>query len=784
MILMQKNNNDKVLENVKQSIEDAEKERRNLRFQHNFDEFKGGGVQALGNDEFLTDLLEFLKALDEKGSEGRSQALACLKDIVVSEDVSIRERSLAVLSQYSQFVHDRNDQIGMFKVMDCFYSWLLFETEVLPGSAVLCKRIEEILEWFVWKALVKDAEKMLFVLAQIHHGHIEKNPAIRGLAGNCIEALKKKSILETLTDGYLAENEKRQYYQRILILFQSNAITYLLNRIIASHNRKERLALIDLIKLFGGDSIPVLLKCLKTDPSWSVVRNIIFILTQIGDLDLYKEIEVYCRYPDERVQLEVLRFIAKFDGEEKKHHLINALVFVGERLKIHVLRLLTEQDIRNEDTFNAIYDLAHMRGSFSASSGTELLSAIITSLKYFPFPDSVNLLTEMKNDYSKSLGGSQIVLLIDEALNIIEPQIRHSHQEQGSVDDMVSFDSDPMVKRAAFTVMNDIEKQIEWHMKKGQQKEAGVLIYDQAVNYSNQKDYAVAEMLRDRLLEVNPLALSEVIQLGELIEEHKSNSITSHHVEIWNELYEEMTSEEFSTLYYALRQENYNKGDIVVKSGETDTNLYFVNSGYLSLSCNVSGSDVFLKRMQPSDILGGDQFFSSSVWTVTLKALSVAQLHVLDQSKWMEVIAVEPGIEEKLQRYCEKYKEIAKLLQMSGDDRREYPRHSVCLITKNMLLDPYGKKGKRSFNGELIDISKAGLAFTVRIAKKENAKLLLGRQIITTISVDGQELSPCTGVIVGVKIHDPQMFDFAVHVKLSKKIDDKSLQKIVETSLS
>jgi len=780
---MQKNNNDEVLGNVRQSIENAEKERRNLRFHHNFHELKGGGDQALKNDEFLTDLLEFLKALNEKDSEGRSQALVCLKDAVVNEDVSIRERSLAVLSQYSQLVHDRNDQVGMSKVMDCFFSWLLFETEVLSGSAVLYKRIEEILEWLVWKALVKDAEKIFFVLSQIHHGQIEKNPAIRGMAGKCIETLKKKSILETLTDGYLAQNECCQYYKRILILLQSNSITYLLNRIIESHNRKERLAIMDLIKLFGDDSVPILLKCLKTDPSWSVVRNIIFILTQIGDHDLYKQIEVYCRYPDERVQLEVLRFITKFDGEEKNNYLINALAFVGERLKIHVLRLLAEQDIRNEDTFNAIYDLANMRGSFSASIGTELLSAIITSLKYFPFPDSVNLLTEMKNDYSKSLGGSHIVLLIDEALNIIEPQIRHSHQEQGSVDDMVSFDSDPMLKRVAFSVMNDIEKQIEWHMKKGEQKEAGILIYDQAVNYLNQKNYAVAEMLRDRLLEVNSLALSEVIQLGELIEEYKSNSITNHHVEIWNELYEEMTSEEFSTLYYALRQENFNKGDVVVKSGETDTNLYFVNSGYLSLSCNVSGNDVFLKRMQPSDILGGEQFFSASVWTVTLKALSVVQLHVLDQSKWLEIIAIEPGIEEKLQRYCEKYKEIAKLLQMSGDDRREYPRHPVCLITKNMLLDPYGKKGKRDFNGELIDISKAGLAFTIRIAKKDNAKLLLGRQIITTISVDGQALSPCTGVIVGVKNHDPQMFDFSVHVKLSKKIDDKSFQKIVETSL-
>jgi len=221
---MQKNNKDEVLGSVKQSIENAEKQRRSLRFQHNFHELKGGGIQVLKNDEFLSDLLEFVKTLREEDFEGRSLALDCIKDAVVNEDVSIRERALAVLSQYSQFVHDRNDNFGMSSVMDCFYKWLLFETEVLPGSAVLFKRIEEILEWLVWKALVKDAEKMLFVLTQIHGGQIEKNPAIRGMAGTCVETLKKKSILETLIDGYLAENELRQYYKRILILLKSDAI--------------------------------------------------------------------------------------------------------------------------------------------------------------------------------------------------------------------------------------------------------------------------------------------------------------------------------------------------------------------------------------------------------------------------------------------------------------------------------------------------------------------------------------------------------------------------------
>jgi CRP-like cAMP-binding protein len=781
---MQKNQNNDVLESVKQSIEKAEKERRKIRFEHNFVKLQQGGVQVLQNDEFLTDFLDYLKSIEELVSENDKVAVSCLKRAVVIEEVTIRERALAILSQYSQFVHDRNNQLGISTVVDCFHNWLLFETEVLPGSIVLYKRIEEVMEWLIYKGHVKEAAGVLLILSQIYLGQIDKNPAIRGMVGKSIDTLKKKSILETLTDGYLSENENKPYYKKFLTLLGSGSINYLLNRVISSHSRKERLAIVDLIQLYGDEAIPILLKCLQTDPSWSVVRNVIYILAEIGGLDVYKKIEVYCKYPDERVQLEVVRFISRFKGEEKNNHLIHALAIVGERLKIHVLRLLTEQEVKNEDTFNAIRDLAELRANFSASTGVELLSAIITSLKFFPCRESVDLLQEMRSDYSRSVSGRQIVLLINEALNIIEPQIRHSHQKNSIIDDMVSFESDPVAKQMARSVLHDVEQQVQKYIEKGQQKEAGGLIYDQAVAALNHKDYSVAETLRDRLLEVNPLALSEVIQLGELIEEHKSSSITSHHIEIWNELYEEMTSEEFSTLYYALRLETFNKDDVIVKSGETDTNLYFVNSGYLSLSCFAGGKEIFLKRMQPSDILGGDQFFSASVWTVTLKALSAVQLHVLDQVKWNEIVEMEPGIEEKLQRYCEKHKNISQLLKMSGDDRRDYPRHSVSLITKNMLLDPYGKKTKRTFNGELLDISKGGLAFTIRFAKKDNAKMLLGRQIITTITVDGKEMKPCSGVIVGVKIYDPMMYDFSVHVKLSKKLDDSLLVNIISASRS
>jgi hypothetical protein len=345
--------------------------------------------------------------------------------------------------------------------------------------------------------------------------------------------------------------------------------------------------------------------------------------------------------------------------------------------------------------------------------------------------------------------------------------------------DVVSFDNDPVQQQLALEKVRKAEEEIQALVRAGQIQQAGQLIYDQGITAAKIKDFAVAELLRDRLLEINPMAFTEVIQLGEFIDEQKSTSITSHHLEIWSELYEEMTTEEFNQLYYSLRQENYHKGDIIVRSGETDNNLYFLNSGYISLSCDAGGKEIFLKRMQPSNVLGGEQFFSLTVWTVTLRALSEIQVHVLDHEVFKKIAEDYPGIEDKLRNYCQKHAQVPELLKMSGDDRREYPRYPVILHTRNILLDPFSNKGKRSFNGELFDISRQGLAFTIRISNTDNARLLLGRHIMTTIIIGDEELTQQNGVVVGVRLYEPIMQDYSVHVKLSKKIDEAIFKRIV-----
>ena len=475
----------------------------------------------------------------------------------------------------------------------------------------------------------------------------------------------------------------------------------------------------------------------------------------------------------------MIKCAVKLGGARMKDRLLYGLNEVNDSLKIYIIGILAEHAGRDESVLTALCELAEAKKQFPIESEYNILSAMIHALRFFPSWRSIDLLGRLRNHYDKVSGSDHLLLEIEQSLKILSPQLRHNQQRPEDNEDKVTFDSDPLQKQLAFNKAAKTEEKVKKLVHEGNVEDAGQLLYNHALAAAQEKDFVTAEMLRDRVLEVNPMALTEVIELGELIEEQKTTLVSSHHIEIWGKLYDELTIEEFNVLYQALRQEDYRKGDPIIEAGESDESLYFLNSGYISLNCISNGKEQFLKRMVPSDVLGSEQLFSASVWTVTLRALSDVQVQVLDHTTFREISDRFPDLEDKLQRYCEKYSTIPELLKMSGDDRREYPRYPITLRTQNYLRDPFGVKGSRKFNGELIDISRNGLAFAIKISSKNNAKLLLGRHIVADVFAKNESLIHCSGVIVGVRTPALAAQTFTVHVKLSKKIDDAVLKNII-----
>lgn len=766
------------LEKIRRDIASSEERRRKLRFEHNLTALALGSIQVLGNDEFVSGLVEYLPENFSNKKDQNRKILIALGDAVVCEESRIRERTLAVLSLAAVHYLQHNDKGSIILLVRSFSRWLEYEAEVLPGLTIIVKCIENLSIWLLEMSFWKDAERIITLLATIRSGELEKCSAIRSLAAKSLSRLATEPLIEKLTDSYLKESD--QEFQKIILLcFGKQSAMYLTGRAGGSSDHTERLALMELLLPFREHLFPVLEDYLKEDHQWAALRNIIFIVSELGEESLYPLIQQFFSHEDRRVQHEMIRCVVKLGGANMNVRLLAGLGAVNDSLKIYIIRMLAEHEERDDSAVSAFGELLDKRRDRSSSSTHGIRSAIITALRAFPCRQSIALLNRLQTEYRKIPGSDHVLLQIDHSLKILTPQVRHNRQRPEDLNETVSFDSDPLQKQLAFNKIAKTEEKVRKLMSQGDSNKAGIVLYEHALVAGKERDFATAEMLRDRMLEVNPMALGEVIELGEWIEEQKTTVIGSHHIEIWSNLYEEMSTEEFNALYQAMRQEDYRKGDPIVQAGESDESLYFLNSGYISLNCIAGGRENFLKRMGPSDVLGSEQFFSASVWTVSLRALSDVQVHVLDHDAFKSIAGKFPNFEGKLKRYCDKVAKIPELLKMSGDDRREYPRYPVTFLTRNHLRDPYGTKGSRDFNAELVDISRNGLAFEIKISSRKNARLLLGRQIVSEIQVEGKPPVQCSGIIVGVRFQDRNDQNFTVHVKLSKKIDDTAFKNIL-----
>ncbi|MCK9174487.1 MAG: cyclic nucleotide-binding domain-containing protein [Desulforhopalus sp.] len=298
--------------------------------------------------------------------------------------------------------------------------------------------------------------------------------------------------------------------------------------------------------------------------------------------------------------------------------------------------------------------------------------------------------------------------------------------------------------------------------------------------------YDEADHLKNSLLEVDPFTLDEEVKFGDLIDGQGARAGTPPQFGIWGKLGEVLTVEEFKVLCDKSSLESYGKGDILVKSGDMDRSLFLLNSGSVGLNCKSGGMERFLRRVSPGIILGGDQFFDASVWTVTLRALSPVEVQVVDQRAWEQIKKKCPQIREKLRSYCAKGVNISELVTLFGDDRRATSRYVLHTQTKHQFLNPAGKYSRRPnhiFKGELLDISRGGVAFSLKLSHHEKSREMLSQQILTGLETAHGFSVDYPGIVVGVRLFDSLSQRYSVHIKFAREIDHDEFMEILRSSL-
>ena len=318
----------------------------------------------------------------------------------------------------------------------------------------------------------------------------------------------------------------------------------------------------------------------------------------------------------------------------------------------------------------------------------------------------------------------------------------------------------------------DRENRVEELIREGDTKEAVQALYQLILDCAGQGEFDRAESLRERLYEVDPMAIREIAQSGEIIEQKKSESLDPEHRELWSELYSRLSQEEANTLYYSLKTVRFNSDAHILREGETDRSLYFVEKGQLRLTFPKGERVMHLATLGPGEILGEDTAFArTSERTYSATALTPVDACVLQPEALDQWDVEAKNLRAEIYDFCFQKTRIPQLLEEHKLDRRDSPRVRVQGTMAARVLNETGKPVSRPFKGEIRDLSSGGLAFSNSFKREETALSLLGRRIavMCKLRAGGQRMDvKKLARVVGTRAHPFSEYSF--HLRFDRPV--------------
>ena len=592
-----------------------------------------------------------------------------------------------------------------------------------------------------------------------------------------LKNLFSKKIQATLLNTYLHSDEKQEEAGRLLVAFGEQAVEFLMEFVRLSSSKIDRLQVLKLIEDIGVPAENNLLKMLQQeDIPWYLTRNIVRLLGVSGNPDCFDKIAPFLDHDDIRVKEEVLKAASSIGERIQKDFLVKALHTVPNQLIELVVSLLgdiaddslvaplatlLDQASRFPDKVSDDLQITtcHALGKIGSIKALPILAKIIC--KYTTPPDSVN--DKLREDPILQ-AAVEAAQLIERGGNEKIPQARVT-KVLG-----VPMAADPVSAR---------ESAILRIAAAGDKNLATRKLFELINECVFNKDFVNAERLRDRFKEINPLALTEIIQSAEIIEQAKLEINGSGYFEVWANLLEELTPEEFTAIYHELENCSLQPEELLISQGDKNDELFFINHGNVKVFYKQNQHEVYIKTLGSGD-LAGENFFDASIWTISLSALTPTRISILKRSSFIRWQEAFPGLEGKLKTFYNRSNNVNDLLEQKGLNRRAFERYHISRKAQIQMVDGVGRPMGRGFNGKLFNISAGGVALLLRIAQQEHGRVLLGRKMRIKIPVIGK--SPeiqVHGQVLSVHPFTPQSNAHLIHFIFSKELDQEILQSVL-----
>jgi CRP-like cAMP-binding protein len=776
---------------TKDILNKTEQGRKEQRLHTGIAALARGDMKSLKNEEVCLSLPSTILKLLVNGKE--SLAAAIVQNIVSG----LKEQDNELHLSFGQIIGGVAEKLALLKRWD----WL---EKLTPVCLAWIREIETVDRSFekhivAMQAMMNHAwqadnsatvGRILNVFHQIRSGGIGKREAMSKVVAHVQEKNADMVLLQASVDNCFAQSFSEDRCQ-IITRQGPVAAKVLLETLLLAEKRSDRMRLLKTLKGMGVEIVPVLLERLPDPMPWYGKRNIIRLLGETGsEKDVNAALE-YVAYDDRRVQQEALKCIVHIGGGSTEECFLAVLSSATVQMKIEVVKNLRKT--AGEMVIAPLSELLEDCKSYRGDEKNVLVLEICNTLGKTGSKRALQILQTVI-DGGKKQFSKESIEAARQAIAGIQKQTKKEAGDSSERQD-IEIQNNPQAKPTPVDVgtsptpktyecITDYseEKEVYALLNKNKKEAAKKKLLQLVEKTAQLHDFNGAEALRLRLIDIDSMALSEIIKAAEYIEEVKSGAVDQDHTLIWSELYDLMSREESSAFYHALKHEEYPKETIIAKQGEPQQHLFLVTKGRVKLYFQENEHELLVQTLGPGQVFGGNSFFDDSVWTLNAITMDDVKISVLSKDNIEEWLEAFPALAGKVEDYCLRVDWVNEFFSTSGADRRAAKRYSFSNTVSIELLDADGDIGDAIIRGDGNDLSLSGLSFLSRMIRGKDGQILLDQHVRISIQEGGKGAGQAsfTGRIVAVRnLHSIEL-GHSIHIHFDANLEKGELKKFID----
>jgi len=351
-----------------------------MQLKDKLNSFLNDDGQAFLDIPFLLVLPKIFEQLVEQNEqEAMAMIINRLLEKLMNENPAIRAQAAKALADIFDPLPPGQKSELLELLTEPLLAWIKMETLATPAYKKLCNNVKSVMLKLIDGERFIETIPILHVFRDISAGKLEKNEQIREIASEIIRDLASEEHLSFLFNELnRGESVKQEEAIQLLLVLGDVAVNRLLDMLRDNKESDARVRIMKNIIAIGQSAIPVITERINAGVPWYYLRNLAYMLGQIGSGKCAEALQPLLCHENNRVRMEALKSLQRTGGEERVRIMLAVLPAADENFKMSIVEALGSA--KNADAVNPLLDMLKNRPLVATTARADLEEKICVAL--------------------------------------------------------------------------------------------------------------------------------------------------------------------------------------------------------------------------------------------------------------------------------------------------------------------------------------------------------------------------------------------------------------------